>query len=504
MTESDASDGDHTDGDAPGLGAEGYRRFYHQSPVPTLTVDLNLREILDCNAAALDFLDLPRDQVIGRPGADFLAEPTPDQALRIRGLRGESTRAIRNVDTGRGVRITEVHIVPSGIEGVVFVQTHDLTDVLEANAVLERRTAELQDKTTELETLAARIAHDLRGPLATIGGFVDLLRTSPEDFPEPKRTDILERVSVNVRTLAKMISDMLDEATLSDSDVDSSAKVDDLFTELRSIFDVDLFAAGAVLETRRSIEELPVPVAGVRQAVVNLVSNSIKFRRADHPLVVSVDVTARPDAASITVSDNGPGLGPDPESLFADGVRGASSHGTDGTGLGLTFARLAIESLGGTLTAKPAEVGARFEIRLPREADQHDEAPVGFGGTYAGGLTARQLDRILAVAPTPTLLIDLSARGIVRVNAAAERLLGLRASEILGRRGSDFLVEPSEGDELRSAVLIRGSDQAKTTTFVRTSSGDIRVEVAMAAVPDTTLSIVQLHPLTDLPDARKP
>lgn len=499
MREPDESQAEAVEASASGLGTEGYRRFYHHSPVPTLTLDLNARAILDCNAAALDFLDLPREQVIGRAGADFLSEPTPDQALRIRGLRGESTRTIRNVDTGRGVRITELYIVPSGLDGIVFVQTHDLTDMLEANAVLERRTAELQGMTAELETMAARIAHDLRGPLATIGGFVDLLRASPEHFPEPKRTDILDRVSVNVRTLAKMIGDMLDETLLSDSDVGSSAKVDDLFTELRSIFDVDLFAAGAVLETHRSIEELPVPVAGVRQAVVNLVSNSIKFRRSDQPLVVSVDVTALRDAASITVTDNGPGLGPDPESLFAEGVRGESSHGTEGTGLGLTFARHAIESAGGTLTALPAEVGARFEIRLPRSGDSQDASPVGFGGTYAGGLTARQLDRILEVAPTPTLLIDLAARGVVRVNAAAERLLGLPASEILGRRGSDFLVDPSEGDALRADVLLRGRNEVSSVSLVRTAGGEVLVEVAMAAVPDTTLSIVQLHRLPGPP-----
>lgn len=497
MTESEASHGDHTDGGAPGLGPEGYRRFYHQSPVPTLTLDLNVRAVLDCNAAALDFLDLPREQVIGRAGADFLSEPTPDQALRIRGLRGESTRTIRNVNTGRGVRITEVHIVPSGVEGVVFVQTHDLTDLLEANAILERRTAELQAKTSELETMSARIAHDLRGPLATIGGFVDLLRTSPERFPEPKRTDILERVSINVRTLAKMIGAMLDEAIRSDSEVDSSSKVDGLFAELRSIFDVDLFAAGAVFETQSSIEELPVPVAGVRQALVNLVSNSIKFRRADGPLVVRLDVTALPNAVSITVADNGPGLGPEPESLFVDGIRGESSHGTDGTGLGLAFARHAVESLGGTLTASPAKVGACFEIRLPREADPQDEVASGYGGTYAGGLTARQLDRILAVAPTPTLLIDLAARVVVRVNVAAERLLGLPVSEILGRRGADFLVDPGEGDALRAAVLLRGRDEASSISLVRTARGEVLVEVVMAAVPDTTLSIVQLHPLPD-------
>ncbi len=492
---------DHGPGDvpksdtAPQFGADVYRRFYHQSAVPTLTLDLARRAILECNQAALDFLQRPRDEVIGHAAAEFLAEPTPDDALRLRGLRGESTRTIRNVNTARGVRITEVTMVQSGTEGIVFIQTHDLTDVLDANAILERRTSELQVQTDALESLSARIAHDLRGPLATIAGFVDLLRDHADTYPPEQREAILERIGKNARSLAKMIGDMLDEAMLSEERADDgSTRVADLFTTLRSIYDVELFAVGGELETRTTVEQLPVPLALVRQPLVNLIGNSIKYRDLTRPLVVAVDVATDEDDTTITVRDNGTGID-DVDAIFEMGVRGDNADATEGSGMGLAHSREALEALGGSLVAIADDRGARFQIRLPSVAEVKVETREAFGGSYAAGLTARQLDRILQLAPTPTLLIDLAARSIVRVNEAAERALGLPAEQIVGRRGREFLVDPDDGDALRSDVLIQGNERAGTVTTLRTARGDVQVEVGMAAIEDTTLSFVQFHPL---------
>lgn len=490
----DAADVGGSDG-ADALADDEYRRFYHRSGVPTLTIDVGQRRILECNQALLDLTGLERDQILGRPGADLLAEATPDEALRVRALRGEATRTIRNVKTRHGNRIAEISVMPSGQENVVFVQAHDVTDLLEANTMLERRTRELQDKTESLESLSSQMAHDLRGPLATIGGFVDLLRNQSDAFPPEQRDAILERISANVQSLGAMVADILDASLRSqgESDDDASNAVADLFGSLRSIFDVELFASGARLETTAEVERLPVPVRQIRQIVVNLVGNSIKFREPDRPLVVRISVTTDDDATVITVADNGSGMAGDLESLFTEGARGADTDEIDGSGLGLAHSRSAAEALGGTLRARPADEGAVVELRLPDIAATPVDEPTAYGGNYAGGLTARQLDLILELSPTPTLLIDLAARGIVRVNQAAEEMLGLPVSEILGKRAADFLADPTEGEAMRSELLLSGRRGTDTITMIQTANGLVPAVVELAAVPDTTLSIAQFH-----------
>lgn len=477
-----------------------YERFYNESAVPTLTIDLRAREIVDCNDAALTFLGRPREQVLGRSGASLLSEPTPDEALRVRALRGDATRTIRRVDTARGVRTVEIHLVPTGEEGMAFVQANDLTDVLDANAVLERRTRELQLKTRALESVTGRVAHDLRGSLATIGGFVDLLLLQPDQFEEAQRHEILERVSANVKTLSQMIGGMLDEARSAEhAGDDGSSKVEDLFAVLRAVFDVDLLAISGHLETSTTVDHLPVPVAAVRQAVVNLIGNSIKFADSSRPLVVKLAADQGDDGwFTLTVEDNGRGFDGDPEELFLRGHRGERTDDVEGSGLGLSFTRSTIRDLGGTIAAEALDPGARFTIALPTGVVPSDPEHPAFGGTFSAGLTAFQLDRIFDVSPTPALILDLAARTIVRVNHAAVQVLDLPVEEIVGKRGNDFLVDPGAGDALRTELLLgEGVEHAETQTAIRTGAGVRAAEVNLTAVDDTTLAVVQFRILED-------
>lgn len=147
--------------------------LFEQSRVPSLILDLNARAILRVNAAVERLLGLPRDQVVGRPARDFLAEELPDTTLRERGLRGVAMRTIRVVEGEAGRRVAEITTTPTSVEGVVFVQLFDLTDLLSDDSVDEA----LQERSVD----ADRVLDAL--PVATI--IVDLVtrhvtRINPE------------------------------------------------------------------------------------------------------------------------------------------------------------------------------------------------------------------------------------------------------------------------------------------------------------------------------------
>lgn len=474
--------------------ADDYRHFYEESGVPTLTLDLKARRVIECNRATEQALGLPKEEIIGRSGADLLAEATPDQVLRLRGLRGDATRTIRSVRTVTGPRICEILIVPAG-DGVVFVQALDLTEVLTANAALEQRTRELNAKSAALENVSTRMAHDLRGPLATIGGLVELLGMNVDSLPDDRRAAMLDRIGANVRSLSQMIGGLLDQAVAGGEADTSSRRVVDLFSALNDIFDVDLFAIDAALRTRTTVDSLPFPNAEIQQALVNLIGNAVKFRDPGRKLVIDLDIEAVAGELVFAVTDNGTGIPDNVADLFAEGTRGDNSSGVGGVGLGLAFVRQAALDLGGTVSATGNETGSTFRITVPLAPVDGDDTTPTFGGTYASGLTGAQLSHIIDTMPVPTLLTDLSVRAVVRVNDAMLAFLGIQREDILGRRASEFLVDPAVGDALRSEAIKEDSGATRRAMVIMTADGPRNVELHLATIPDTTLAIAQLNKL---------
>lgn len=103
--------------------------LFERSRIATVVLDLNEREIISVNAAAEQLVGLPREEILGRPAADFIDEEVADETLRTRGLRGVTTRTIRMIRSETGPRMAEISMTPTAEDGVVFVQLLDLTDL---------------------------------------------------------------------------------------------------------------------------------------------------------------------------------------------------------------------------------------------------------------------------------------------------------------------------------------------------------------------------------------
>lgn len=490
MTEEGRETAVETVGDH-GLRAASYEQLYRLSAVPTLVIDHHRRRVVRANDAALRLLGLPSEAVVDHPGPELLLQPSAERLSRVRALRGDETAAIREVPTTSGMRTVQIDIVPSGSDGMVFVQLIDLTALLDAAERAEDRAEELASTSQALKTIAARLAHDVCGPIAAVAGFADMMLQPDSSFDEAERADLLQRISRNTHALAAMTSSILGEA---DSGrvlpEDASQEVEALFHLVRSIVDAQLADCEGTLDTASTTPVLPVPVGTIRQAVINLVSNSIKYRDPDRPLVVTIDVRDADTGTEIVVRDNGRGLPDDPDALFEAGVRGTAASGTAGSGLGLAFARAAVESIGGSLAAAPTTAGAEFVIVLPRgdrePADDSSDDP-----NADAGLTAPQLERILDASPVPSFIVDIAIRQIVRVNQAATELLGLDATQIFGRPGSDFVDEADVLEALRRRVIDEPDAHTGLRTTLRTASGPVPVLVWIAPVEGTALAVAQ-------------
>lgn len=473
--------------------------FFDDAGVAMALIDVEAQKILAINKAALDLVERPANEVLGRPGRDFLVEPSEDRVLRARLLRGERTRVVRELKTSSSPRVVELHGVPRD-DGLVFIQMVDLTEVIQVNSDLEQHRTELEAKTAALASVAHRMAHDLRSPLVVIRGTIDLLKTRLDQLSDEVRTDLLDRSSTNIEALSRMINDVMEDATRSGGPrSQGSSEVVHLFETVRAAVLAQLDDARASLEVSSDIPTLPVPASTIRQPIVNLISNSIKYRHPDRPCRISLSVGVTEDDTEVVVDvvDNGVGIPDDAEHLFGAGSRGDDVAHVEGSGLGLSFSRSVVEELGGTLHAVPKEEGAHLQIRIPRRTAGADEEDLFLlGGTLGSGLSSGELDQMITAAPTPIVVIDLERRRVLRVNRAAEQFFGEPASELVGRRGRELLSDPDQGDDLRERGLTSGAAPTFLITTIVTATGPRPAQIGFHVLENTMIGVAHIHDLS--------
>ncbi|HEX6865190.1 MAG TPA: HAMP domain-containing sensor histidine kinase [Thermoanaerobaculia bacterium] len=195
----------------------------------------------------------------------------------------------------------------------------------------------------------ASLAHQLRNPLATLKGSIQLLLESPAPGSEKRLRSALEQA---VR-MESLIGQLLDYARPPRAEPAELA----LGRFLERLADGD---------ARLRVEAGGAPAARVdpehlRQILENLVENALAASPEGSP--VEVAVHGRDQQVEVVVADRGPGPGDDPERLFEPYVTGRAN----GTGLGLPIARALAEANGGSLLLRPRPGGGTLAVlTLPR------------------------------------------------------------------------------------------------------------------------------------------
>jgi signal transduction histidine kinase len=211
----------------------------------------------------------------------------------------------------------------------------------------------------ELRGFADMVAHDLREPITGMAHLVTLLERRAAEPPDPAVLDLLRASTERAREL---IDGVLAYARAGEMRADRVA-LGDLMREVADDLRPRLDEAGATLE----VGDLPAVSGDARQlrrVLQNLVANAVKFRGADAPHV-RVSATAGAGGVTVTVRDNGIGVGPEhADRIFGMFARGSGEH--EGTGIGLAICRRVVEAHGGRLWVEaPEGGGSAFRFTLP-------------------------------------------------------------------------------------------------------------------------------------------
>lgn len=230
-------------------------------------------------------------------------------------------------------------------------------------AAFNSMTSRLELQQRQRRDLMADIAHELRTPLSVMQGRLEGMIDGV--YPRDERhvtqvlddTRLLARLVEDLRTLAHSESGSL---TLQKEPTDIGVLVDEALTSLKPEAEAREVTMRGDLPP--DLPLMDVDPLRIREVVLNLVSNAIRYAGAGKAVDATVDL--QPQAVTLRVRDNGPGIAPeDLPHIFDRFQKGATSGGS---GLGLTIAHNLVAAHGGTIRAESrVGLGTTVIVTLP-------------------------------------------------------------------------------------------------------------------------------------------
>lgn len=318
-----------------------------------LTTDLEGR-VRTVNRAGAAMFGEPARALLGRPVAELLPVTGPPPTSTS-GDRGEGTS--RRADgTPFPVGFTHSRVLDANGDPMGHLYSYqDLTEVEELRAQAERA-----ERLAALGRLAAGLAHEIRNPLSSIRGSVELVRETAGLGAEEKR--LLAIVRGEVERLNELVGTMLQVGRPRAPD----RRPTDLAELAREVVDVAARAPAAP-RVALALDASPTPPADVdrdqiRQVLWNLLKNAAQVSPRDGK--VQVRVHGAGDRVILEVEDEGPGLEEDEVGVVFDTFY---SRRPQGIGLGLALVKQIVEAHGGTVEvdSRPG-TGATFRVCLTR------------------------------------------------------------------------------------------------------------------------------------------
>ena len=306
------------------------------------------------NKVAEEFLEVRKEDIVGKELKNL-----PIQS-------GEVT-----LSSGKVVAIEKDEIVLEDGKKEYLITLTDITEI--------KRLQQLKD---EFLSVAS---HELRTPMTIIKSYLWMIGTEKHGPLTHQQKEYIKKAILSTERMIALINDILNISRIEQGDMKldiSRVEIVEVINELLIDFRLKASEKGIRLEHEPKASKIYVytDTQKLREIIVNLVGNAIKFTQKGNVVVTLEDGQTH---AKVSISDTGIGLKPnDLKRLFHKFERLDNSYQkvaeAGGTGLGLFIVKLFVEKMGGEVGVKSAGQGkgSTFWFTLPKEDLQQSKIPV--------------------------------------------------------------------------------------------------------------------------------
>lgn len=245
---------------------------------------------------------------------------------------------------------------------------------IELEQRVEERTKRLFEVNQELESFTSSVSHDLRSPLNVIQGFGRAFLEDYSDTTPSAGQDFVNRIVGAAGRMDVLITDLLQYSRLSKAEVRlTPIALEQMLLNLVHEFESERERRNAIIKLKGNFPSVLARETILRQILINLVGNSLKFSRSDTSPEITIwaEIERHSQMIKIHVQDNGIGIETrDLERIFQpfERLHGVSEY--PGSGIGLAFVKRGIERMGGQIgVTSTLGKGSHFWLLLnkPRE-----------------------------------------------------------------------------------------------------------------------------------------
>ncbi|MCB0337159.1 MAG: PAS domain-containing protein, partial [Bdellovibrionales bacterium] len=231
-----------------------------------------------------------------------------------------------------------------------------------------RQQKQVEEKNRDLEDFSYMISHDLKAPIYTIKGMIQILKEDFKDLDNQEFMEPVDHIEKATLRLEQLVASVLEYSRVTTiKSEEGPVELSEVFKDIQNDFMAHLKSTNSKLSVP---PELPIVLGDrlkIYQIFANLVGNAIKYRAKDRPLIIEISHNKSKNNRHtiIAVQDNGSGIPKEKRQAVFRPFQRAHGKDIEGSGIGLACVRKLLEKLGGDIWLESEEQrGSTFYVQL--------------------------------------------------------------------------------------------------------------------------------------------
>lgn len=362
---------------------ERFQSLFELSPDAIVVIN-GKGELLDVNNLACELAGLSKEEMLSRSALDFVPEDSLSDAAAgmVSAGKGDTVRIQMDFQDANEKRVPTEFLgrrIERADGALYYGVIRDISDRLAKEKLLHESKEAAEKANVAKSDFLANMSHEMRTPL---NGVIGSLALVEKEGVSEETEELIHSAERSAETLLTLIDDLLDLSRIEAGEVDLEETVFDpveLSTVVTEVFRplADRKGIELTTEVNPTGALIEADVGKIRQVLINLVGNALKFTQRGS-VAISIDCSgAAPDSQlTLEVRDTGIGITKVDQIVLFDRFKQADSsksksHG--GAGLGLAICRQLAHIMNGSISVSSAPgVGSTFTLTVPVRAAERD------------------------------------------------------------------------------------------------------------------------------------